>query len=205
MPEPLVLQGHSVRLVPLSLEHVEALVTAANGSRATYRFTWVPDDHPSMRTYVALAQSEQQAGRELPFTTCDASTGQVVGSTRFLDLEYWNGDDNPPTACEIGATWLAASAQRTSINTEAKLLMLGHAFDVWQVHRVVFKTDARNSRSRAAIERIGGQFEGIRRAHKLASDGTIRDSAYFSILRSDWPEVNDHLTAMLVARLPAPS
>jgi hypothetical protein len=176
MPEPLVLQGHSVRLVPLSLEHVEALVTAANGSRATYRFTWVPDDHPSMRTYVALAQSEQQAGRELPFTTC-----------------------------EIGATWLAASAQRTSINTEAKLLMLGHAFDVWQVHRVVFKTDARNSRSRAAIERIGGQFEGIRRAHKLASDGTIRDSAYFSILRSDWPEVNDHLTAVLVARLPAPS
>ena len=197
MLEPVTLQGTVVRLDPLSLEHVDPLVAAAAESRETYSFTWVPDGEEAMRGYVEFTLAERRAGRELPFAIRDVSTGKVVGSTRYLDLEYWDGDDDMPTACEIGATWLAASAQRTAINTEAKLLMLGHAFDTWQVHRVMFKTDARNTRSRAAIERIGGQFEGIRRAHKLASDGTIRDSAYFSIIRSEWPAVRERLATRL--------
>ncbi|MET0275509.1 MAG: GNAT family protein, partial [Acidimicrobiia bacterium] len=101
---------------------------------------------------------------------------------------------------EIGSTWLAASAQATPVNTEAKLLLLRHAFDTWRVERVTFKTDARNERSRRAIERIGATFEGVRRAHTIASDGTIRDSAYFSIVRSEWPAIEHELERRLPTR-----
>jgi RimJ/RimL family protein N-acetyltransferase len=124
---------------------------------------------------------------------------RVVGSTRFLDLDYWTDDRNTPSAAEIGATWLAASAQRSRVNTECKLLLLTHAFDVWRVARVTFKTDARNQRSRDAIARIGATFEGIRRAHVPATDGTIRDSAYFSIIRGEWPEIQQALRTRLAA------
>ncbi len=103
----------------------------------------------------------------------------------------------PPSVAEIGGTWLAASAQRTAVNTEAKLLLLGHAFDTWAALRVCLKTDARNARSRAAIDRLGARFEGVRRAHVLALDGTARDSAYYSIVRAEWPGVR----AGLIARL----
>nr|WP_157467028.1 GNAT family protein [Frankia sp. QA3] len=105
-----------------------------------------------------------------------------------------------PSVAEIGGTWLAASAQRTAVNTEAKLLLLGHAFDAWATLRVCLKTDARNARSRAAIERLGARFEGVRRAHVLAFDGTARDSAYYSIVRAEWPGVR----AGLIARLTRP-
>jgi N-acetyltransferase len=194
MPEASVLRGRVVRLVPLSLDHVPALVAAANEGRATYDFTLVPDRTDTMAAYVALALDEQQTGRTVPYATFERD--RVVGSTRFLDLEYWQSPSVPSVA-EIGSTWLAASAQRTGVNTEAKYLMLSHAFETWQVHRVTFKTDARNERSRRAIERIGAQFEGVRRGHRLATDGTIRDSAYYSIVASEWPEVKQRLRARL--------
>src|SRR5439155_6676152 len=124
----------------------------------------------------------------------------VIGSTRFWNIERWawpvghpsHGRD-VPDACEIGYSWLARSAVRTAANTEAKLLMLCHAFEVWQVLRVCFHTDARNQRSRAALERIGGRFEGILRAHRIAADLTVRDSARFSILAAEWPVVKQRL------------
>ena len=120
----------------------------------------------------------------------------MVGTTRFLDLDYWT--DSPiPNTVEIGSTWLAASVQGTHVNPEIKLLMLGYAFETWDVYRVTFKTDARNEQSRRAIARLGATFEGVRRAHKLASDGTVRDSAYFSIVRDEWPGVRQALVERL--------
>jgi RimJ/RimL family protein N-acetyltransferase len=130
--------------------------------------------------------------------------GKVVGATRLMSIERWawpegNANARPVDAVEIGGTWLAASAQRSPINTEAKYLQLCHAFEVWRVHRLVLITDERNARSRAAIERIGGQLEVIHRNHRPASDGTIRSSAVFTILEADWPRVKERLEARLRA------
>lgn len=136
-------------------------------------------------------------GLAVPFATRDLARDRVVGSTRFLDLDRWDPAAAAPTVVEIGATWLARSAQRTAVNTEAKLLMLTHAFDVWRVRRVSFKTDARNERSRRAIERLGARFEGVRRAHMLAADGAARDSVYFSIVAAEWPAVKRRLEQRL--------
>ncbi len=192
--QSILLHGSLVRLEPLTLEHVPALVAAASEDRSTYGLTLVPDGLDAMAAYVATALAEQQAGRVLPFATVVLE--RVVGSTRFMDIEHW--DESPlPSVLEIGSTWLSASAQRTRANTEAKLLMLTQAFEVWPVQRVTFKTDARNERSRRAIERIGATFEGIRRAHVPTYDGTIRDSAYFSIIAAEWPAVNARLRALL--------
>jgi RimJ/RimL family protein N-acetyltransferase len=116
-----------------------------------------------------------------------------------MDVDYWRSDDSAPSGVEIGSTWLAASAQRTAVNTECKLLLLAHAFETWAVQRVTFKTDARNTRSRNAIQRIGATYEGIRRAHTLATDGTVRDSAYFSIVASEWPMVKGRLVERAAA------
>lgn len=191
--DPIVLGAALVRLEPLSLDHVPALVAAASEDRSTYAFTMVPDGLDAMAAYVATALDEQHSGRTLAFATFVHD--RIVGSTRFMDMDHW-GASPLPSVLEIGSTWLSASAQRTGANTEAKLLMLTHAFETWQVHRVTFKTDARNERSRRAIERIGATFEGIRRAHVLAYDGTIRDSAYFSIIASEWPAVKLRLCAL---------
>ena len=192
--DPIVLQGESVRLEPLTLEHVPALLVAASEDRSTYAFTLVPDQLDAMAEYVATALDDQMAGRTYAFAT--VQNERIVGSTRFMDIDYWQ-ESPVPSVLEIGGTWLSASAQRTAANTEAKLLMLTHAFDAWHVHRVTFKTDARNERSRRAIERIGARFEGIRRAHIDLPDGTIRDSAYFSIIASEWPVVKRHLCSLL--------
>jgi RimJ/RimL family protein N-acetyltransferase len=209
MPARVVLAGRIVTLQPLTLEHVDGLVAAANEDRASYGFTPVPGSTDAMRQYVADVLDDERAGWALPFATTLTSGGRIVGSTRFLDLDDWGVGGSrrlggPPTravgtpkTAEIGATWLAASAQRTAVNTEAKLLMLGHAFDIWEAERITLKTDARNERSRAAIERLGAHFEGIRRAHVPASDGGIRNSAYYSIVRAEWPEVRAALEARL--------
>ena len=189
-----MLRGESVRLEPLTLEHVPALMVAASEDRSTYAFTFVPDELDAMAAYVATALDEQLAGRTYAFATVEGE--RIVGSTRFMDIDYWQGSP-VPSVLEIGGTWLSASAQRTGANTEAKLLMLSHAFETWHVHRVTFKTDARNERSRRAIERIGATFEGIRRAHLVVPDGTIRDSAYFSIIANEWPVVKRHLCSLL--------
>lgn len=204
---PVILEGRHVRLEPLELEHVPALVSAASGARETYGWTFVPDGEEAMRRYVESALEDQRNGRALPFATVDRESGQVVGSTRFGNIEYWawpEGNPNQrglglPDAVEIGWTWLAHEAQRTPINTEAKLLMLTHAFETWRVHRVRLLTDERNARSRAAIERIGGRLEGILRAHTPGADGAIRNSASYSIVEAEWPSVCRRLRQRLGA------
>jgi RimJ/RimL family protein N-acetyltransferase len=190
------LLSRDVVLEPLALDHVDALLAAASEDRATYAFTWVPDDRASTLDYVETALADERGGDALPFAVRLPADGRVVGSTRFLDIEDWDGS-GVPNAVEIGSTWLAASAQGTRVNPAMKLLMLAHAFDTWNVERVTFKTDARNERSRRAIAKLGAQFEGVRRAHKIASDGTVRDSAYFSVIRTEWPPVRTRLTERL--------
>jgi RimJ/RimL family protein N-acetyltransferase len=211
VPERVVLSGEVVTLRPLTFDDVDGLVAAANEDRSTYGFTQVPDGASAMREYVHGVLDDERVGWALPFVTTLTSSGRVVGSTRFLDLDDWgtgsarrvggppSGAVGTPKTAEIGGTWLAPSVQRTAVNTEAKLLMLRHAFDTWETERITFKTDARNARSRAAIERLGAHFEGIRRAHVPASDGGIRDSAYYSILRAEWPAVRAGLEARLAA------
>ena len=199
------LAGRHVRLEPLSKAHLPGLLEAALGPRATFSLTSVPADEASMRAYVDFAQSQFEAGQALPFATIDAARNRVVGSTRFAALERWTWPAGRPApepavdfeVAEIGWTWLAPSAQRTPINTEAKLLMLTHAFEVWKLRRVMLKTDARNARSRAAIERIGARFDGVLRAHMPSFDGGIRDSAFYSILAAEWPEAKARLLAKL--------
>jgi RimJ/RimL family protein N-acetyltransferase len=165
-----------------------------------------------MRAYVGAALEDERSGWALAFAIRWLENAEVVGTTRFLELEYWAwppawppgrpsvGGCGAPSVAEIGSTWLAASAQRSGINTEAKLLMLSHAFETWAVKRVSFKTDGRNTRSREAIERLGARFEGVRRAHSTATDGSLRDSVYFSILQDEWPEVKSGLIRRLAHR-----
>jgi RimJ/RimL family protein N-acetyltransferase len=202
---PLTLAGRFVRLEPLSHAHIDGLVAAATESRETYTLTSVPADAAAMAAYVDFALAGAARDDMVPFATVDTRTGRVVGSTRFCNFERWTWTTTPPEpvspvgvdAVEIGWTWLAASAQRTHVNTEAKLLMLAHAFDVWRVRCVRLKTDARNARSRANIERVGARFDGVVRAHMPAFDGGVRDSAYYSMLSTEWPAARDKLTARL--------
>jgi len=207
--EPITLTGTFVHLEPLSPLHSGPLVAAAtSGARDSYVLTKVPATLTDAIAYVAEALALQDAGRALPFATVDAATGRIVGSTRFLNIEFWTWPagspfqrgEHLPDVVEIGATWLAPAAQRTAINTEAKLLMLTHAFEAWRVHRVSLLTDARNERSREAILRLGARFDGILRAARVAFDDTIRDTAAYSILDSEWPAVKAGLRAKLDSR-----
>ena len=205
---PVALEGRHVRLEPLTTAHASALAAAASGPRDTYGFTIVPADLAETRRYIDAALADQAAGRALPFATIARATGRVVGSTRFGNIEFWPWPDGNlhqrgaerPDVVEIGWTWLHADAQRTAINTEAKLLMLTHAFETWRVHAVKLNTDARNARSRAAIERIGARFDGVLRCHRPASDGLIRDTAAFSLLEAEWPAAKARLLARLSER-----
>lgn len=205
--ESLTLQGRNIRLEPLGLGHVDGLAAASAGERALYRWSPVPQGTAEVARYLETALDWQTAGTAVPFAIVHASDGLVIGSTRFWNIERWAWPPGHPwhgrgvpDACEIGYTWLASSAIRTAANTEAKLLMLRHAFEVWQVVRVCFHTDARNRRSRAALERIGGKCEGILRAHRLAADFIPRDSVRYSILSSEWAEVKDRLIRLLDRR-----
>jgi N-acetyltransferase len=203
--EPVTLRGLHVRLEPLSLAHVTALVAVATGPRDTYAFTHVPADEASMRRYVEFALAAQSQSVALPFATVSLPSGRVVGCTRFGNIEYFGWPDSKPRrpprcpdAVEIGWTWLAQDAQRTAVNSEAKLLMLAHAFERLCVCRVNLRTDARNRRSRTAIERLGASLDGVLRAHTPASDGAgIRDTASYSILAGEWPRVKMALQASL--------
>jgi N-acetyltransferase len=206
------LEGHGVRLEPLAPGHAEGLAAAAAGDRDSYGYTWVPAGREEARGYVEMALDGRARGRPVPFAVRDLSSGQVVGSTRLLDLDVFAwppawppgmaagpepSDEQPPTVAEIGSTWYAARAQRTHVNAARKLLLLRHAFEAWEPIRVTLKTDARNSRSRAAIERIGARYEGTRRAHVVATDGTARDSAYYSLIAAEWPAVRRALQGRL--------
>lgn len=205
MIEPITLEGRYVRLEPIGLRHIAGLTAAATGPRDSFAFTEVPADSEAVTSYVEASLASQRSGTALVFAIIELTTGRVVGSTRFLRMEFWNWDvdsphqrgGDPPDAVEIGATWLAEDVQRTGINTEAKLLMLTYAFETWQVHRVRLNTDARNQRSRSAIERLGARLDGVLRATRAAADGTIRDSAFYSILDSEWPDLKRRLSARL--------
>jgi len=210
-----VLENHVVRLEPLARAHVDALCAAAR-DRSTFALAPVPRDEAEMRAYVDDALAAQAARREAPFAVVRKGAGgaadEVVGSLRLMSLEWWTWPPGPvnvagdprsqaagdaPDVCEIGHAWLSPGAQRTAINTASCLLLMTHAFEVWKVHRLVLKTDARNQRSRAAILRLGGCFEGILRAHKPAADGIVRDTAMFSVVPVEWPAIKPRLIAIL--------
>ncbi len=201
METGLALQGRHVRLEPLDLRHVDGLVAASAGDPALYQWSPVPQGRAAATNYVETALAWRDAGTAMPFAIVRVEDGVVIGSTRFFDLERWSWPPGHPRhgrqvpdACEIGYTWLARSALRTAANTEAKLLMLTHAFEVWEMLRVCLHTDARNQRSRTAIERIGGKFEGILRSHRMAADYIARDSARYSIVAAEWPDVKRRLS-----------
>ena len=198
-----VLQGRHIRLEPLDRRHVEGLAAASADDASLYQWSPVPQGKVEAASYIETALDWQPAGSVVPFATVRVDDGVVIGSTRFFNIERWAWPRNHPRcghivdACEIGYTWLSRSAIRTAANTEAKLLMLTHAFESWQALRVCLHTDVRNQRSRAAIERIGGKFEGILRAHRMATDYIARDSARYSIVAAEWPDVKRQLNQLL--------
>ena len=198
------LQGQHIRLEPLGYQHIDGLVAAAAADPELYRWSPVPQGKTEAARYVDTALAWRDAGTAVPFATIRIEDDRLIGSTRFWNIERWAWPESHPShgrgvpdACEIGYTWLARSAVRTAANTEAKLLMLQHAFEVWQVLRVCFHTDARNQRSRAALERLGAQSEGILRVHRMAADFIPRDSVRYSIVASEWPTVKRKLLAFV--------
>jgi N-acetyltransferase len=205
--ESLTLSGRHVRLEPLERGHVDGLVAAAAADPSLYQWSPVPQGKPAAVIYVDTALGWRDAGSAVPFLMVGVSDGNVIGSTRFWNIERWSWPPGHPRhgrqfpdACEIGYTWFTRSAIRTAANTEAKLLMLTHAFEVWQVLRVCFHTGARNQRSRAALERIGGKCEGILRAHRMAADYSARDSVRYSIVAAEWADVKERLRELLDSR-----
>jgi len=198
----IILEGREVLLRPLELADASSLAEAAAESPDQYRYTSVPNGLAEAQAYILKAHSQRDAGQRYPFTIL--LLRRIVGTTSYFDFQPWTWPagsslrrDDRPDVCEIGYTWLAASAQRTRCNTEAKYLLLCHAFETWQVHRVSLRTDARNERSRRAIERLGAQFEGIRRADMPGADGTMRNSAFYSIIATEWPDVRARLRNFL--------
>ena len=209
MLEPITLEGIHVRLEPLSESHTGPLTEAATEDRSNYQWTYTPDGPEEMTAYVRDALDKVASGAHLAFATVRKRGGpgdadRVVGATRFCEIALWQWPPGAthqrhgvPDVVDIGFTWLAGSAQRTPVNTEAKLLMMTHAFEVWHVHRVALQTDVRNKRSWAAIERIGGRLDGIMRADRPGADDTVRTSARFSIVASEWPDVKARLAGRL--------
>jgi RimJ/RimL family protein N-acetyltransferase len=188
---PLTLEGSVIRLEPIRREHAALLWEAAQAGREEI-FRWIPysmctleDFHRTMDN----ALQEQERGDSIVFATVERSSGHVIGSTRFMNIDHAN------RRVEIGSTWIATAWQRSPVNTEAKFLMLQHAFESWRCVRVELKTDALNQKSRNAILRLGAKEEGILRKHLVTSTGRIRDTVYFSILDTDWPQVKANLQA----------
>ena len=189
------LEGRLVRLEPMSPRHADGLWAASRDPR-TWRWlsTAQPSTRPELDAWVAEALRAAESGSEIPLATVRSE--DVVGSTRFLALRPEHG------SVEIGWTWLHPDAWSTGVNVEAKLLMLRHAFDVWGCRRVELKTDARNDRSRGAMEAMGATFEGIHRKHMLVRGGENRDSAWYSITDDEWPAVERGVVARLEALTP---
>lgn len=192
-PKPVRLEGAHVRLEPLTPGHAEGLLAAGRDEDIwTYMPAPVCASLETVKTWIADALRAREAGSDVPYATVRRVDGRIVGSTRFLDIRRAH------RGLEIGWTWLAPEARRTPINTEAKYLMLRQAFEVWGALRVQLKTDARNERSRAAIARIGGVFEGVLRKQMVrAHDGYQRDSAMFSITDAEWPAAKARLETLL--------
>lgn len=186
--EPLALAGRHVRLEPLDPTHVPDLARAGADPEV---WRWMPFVAPAgtddMRRIVDTLLERAAVGVQLPFAQVEAATGRAVGMTTYQDIAL------PDRRIEIGTTWLGRPWWRTPLNTEAKLLLLSHAFDALRLNRVSFKTDHRNERSQAAIARLGATREGVLRAHIVRPDGTVRDTVYFSILAEEWPAVRERL------------
>ena len=192
--QKITLTGHTIRLEPLRIDHTPALADAG-----LYPELWRLQPSPvategDMRNYVQSALDDQQRGTGLPFVIVSVQTEQVIGSTRYMDIALAH------FRLEIGATWLTPLHQRSRANTEAKLLLLGHAFESLGIKRVVFKTEMLNEPSRKALARIGAVQEGTFRQHLYAASGRPRDMVYFSILAQEWPSVKAKLTASLASR-----
>jgi RimJ/RimL family protein N-acetyltransferase len=188
---PCRLAGCYVVLEPLETSHAEELLEVALEPEL-WRFTTRRiDSGEALRNYLDIAMAERDAGVSLPFITREAGSGRAIGSTRFLNIS------RNDRRVEIGWTWIGKRWQRTAANTEAKYLMLRHAFETWECVRVELKTSTLNERSRAAIKRIGGVEEGIFRRHMRNADGTWRDTVYFSILDREWPDVKKRLEERL--------
>lgn len=191
-PVTLALPSGRATLAPYSHEHAPALVEAlGDGTIFRYLPHAAPTTPERMREFMGRALEAQDRGEEIPFTIFDRSTGRAVGSTRYLEIRHAD------TGLEIGWTWLAASAQRTAINTECKLLLLRHAFETLGAIRVQLKTDSRNSQSRNAIGRLGARFEGVLRQHRILPDGYVRGTAYYSVIEEEWSAVRARLESLL--------
>jgi RimJ/RimL family protein N-acetyltransferase len=187
---PITLEGRWVRLEPLAAHHAADLAEAAQDDEIWRYMPAVLKTEEDIRDWIAAAQAQQATGTQLPFAIVDRATGRAIGSTRYLNIVPAD------RGLEIGWTWLAREARRTAINTECKFLLLRHAFEPLGCIRVQLKTDRRNERSRRAIERIGGQLEGILRNHMILHYG-LRDSAFYSIIDTEWPEVKERLVSRL--------
>jgi RimJ/RimL family protein N-acetyltransferase len=192
--EPVTLDGTYVRLEPLSMDHLSGLTQVGLDAEI---WRWMPmfvQSPQDMRTLIEEALGEAEAGTMVPLATIDKATGKPVGSTRYLSIVPAH------RRLEIGWTWLAPAWQHSAVNTEAKLLMLQHAFEKLGALRVEFKTDALNDKSRTALLKIGAVEEGIFRHHMVMPGGRRRDSAYYSVIEEEWPRVRQHLQTRL-ARL----
>jgi RimJ/RimL family protein N-acetyltransferase len=193
---PITLDGARVRLEPIRPEHAGIFWEVAKDALDDI-FQWIPyrmKTREDFQRLVERAFDEQGRGESIVFATVERSSGQVIGSTRFMNIDRAN------RRVEIGSTWIAPAWQRTAVNTEAKYLMLRHAFEVWNCFRVELKTDALNQKSRNAILRIGAKEEGTLRRHVLTWTGRVRDSVYFSILDTEWPEVKARLERKLISK-----
>jgi len=189
--EPVTLEGEAVRLVPLEIEHLENLYEAGADNSLWLWTTNIVKSKDDMRRYIETALDELKRKVSLPFATVEKSTNRIVGSTRFGNIDEKN------RRAEIGWTWINPTWQRTAVNTEAKLLMLTHAFEIWRCVRVELKTDALNEKSRNAILRLGAKEEGILRRHQITDTGRFRDTVYFSIIDSEWQTVKANLNDKL--------
>ncbi len=194
------LVGRHVRLEPLGIAHAGGALDAAREDRVTFGYISVPSELSAMTAYVEELLVERATGAAVPFAQVDVRSGRVVGMTRYLSMRR-RRSDSLPYAVEIGGTWLSASAQRTGLNTEAKFLLLRHAFEEWRVARVDLKTDNRNERSKAAITRLGATFEGVLRNWQPSQVGgeedRYRDTAMYSILDEEWPDRRRRLEALM--------
>ena len=190
--EPFTLTGTHVQLQPLSTQLAPALVEAATLDRSSFGHTVVPADLHTMEQYVGGLLAEAQRDTTVPFAQVRRSDGAPVGCTRFMNMLWWPGRDTP-SEVEIGGTWLASDAQRTPLNTEAKLLLLTHAFETLNCIAVEFRTHFFNHQSRRGIERLGAKLDGILRSHQRGAGGSLRDTCVYSITAAEWPTVKAHL------------